>query len=152
MLAQPAHTGTVNNLVLVADNDEEIRHVLTDSLGYLGANIVEAANVYEVFERVAGGGLLLVVTDLEMPGGSVHYIGELRRRLSHSPILVVTALDGTSKTQVIRNGASAYLKKPFRIRQLRDIVEELLGQESLSLRHDTAKSQARRHAKGTSST
>jgi DNA-binding response OmpR family regulator len=115
-----------SNVVLVAHADEETRCIVADALDCFHTNIVQAANVYEVFEHVARGGVILVVTDLEMPGSSIGYIGELRRHLPCTPILVVTALDWRPRTQTIPNGASGYLKKPFRIRQLRAIVTKLL--------------------------
>jgi len=118
----------LSNVVLVADSDDDIRCIVADALDCFRANIVQAANVYEVFEHAARGGVILVVTDIEMPGGSIGYIGELRRHLPYTPILVVTALDWIPKAQKIANGASDYLKKPFRIRQLRAIVAKLLGE------------------------
>ena len=120
----------LDTVVLVADADEDIRCIVADALAHLRTNIVQAANVYEVFEQAARGGVNLVITDLEVPGGSIGYIGELRRHLPHCPILVVTALDWTPKTQSIVNGASEYLKKPFRIRHLRAIVAKLLDEAS----------------------
>ena len=114
------------NCILVADADQEIRCIVADALAYLGRNIIHAANVYEVFEQAARGGVNLVITDLEMPGGDIAYIGELRRRLPYAPILVLTALDSIAHIQERPDGASEYLKKPFRIRQLRAIVVKLL--------------------------
>jgi DNA-binding response OmpR family regulator len=118
----------LSNVVLVADANEDIRCIVADALDCLRTNIVQAANVYEVFEHAARGGVILVVTDLEMPGCSIGYIGELRRHLPCTPILVVTALDWISQAHTRANGASGYLKKPFRIRQLRAIVAQLLGE------------------------
>ena len=118
----------LNYIVLVADADEEVRWIIADALDYLRPTIMHAANVYEVFEQVAREGVNLVITDLEMPGGDSAYIGELRRRLPNAPILVLTALDWAASIQKMGDGACGYLKKPFRIRQLRAIVVNLLDE------------------------
>ena len=122
----PQHTG-VHNVVVVADADEEVRCIVADALDALRLHIIQAANVYEVFEWTARGGLRLVVTELMMPGADHHYVKELRRHLPDCPILVVTDLDGIAKKEAMADGASAYLKKPFRVRELRRLVTGLLG-------------------------
>jgi DNA-binding NtrC family response regulator len=122
----PLDHATLADVVVVADADAEIRCIVADALSHLGTTIVQAANVYEVFEEAARAVVHLVVTEVEMPGASADYISELRRRLPYSSIVVITR-DSACETHAMQHGASGFLKKPFRTRQLRAIVATVLG-------------------------
>jgi|ERR1051325_8578341 len=117
----------LTDVVVVADADAEIRCIVVDALSHLGTTIVQAANVYEVFEHAARAVVHLVVTDIEMPGASGDYISELRRRMPHCSIVVITR-DSACATHAMQHGASGSLKKPFRTRHLRAVVATVLGE------------------------
>ena len=52
----------------------------------------------------------------------------LRREFPRVPVLLVTAFGGGQvESSALRLGATSYLEKPFRLSQLRDVVDGLLA-------------------------
>lgn len=118
--------------ILVIENDEETRQVYTDVLSNTGAQVRQAANAYEAFEHLRAHTVSLIVTDLHMPGGGLQYLSTLRGHQPSCPIVTITGLAGG---EIIRQatliaGATAFLEKPIRARQLREIVDRLLSSSS----------------------
>jgi CheY-like chemotaxis protein len=115
-------------LILVVENDEDLRHLLVDALNHTDRQVVEAGNAYEAFERINRRLPVLIVTDLQMPGGGLEYLAQLRHRVPSSAIVAITAGRGElGRTEVLAHGATAYLEKPVRMKQVRSTVDALLN-------------------------
>lgn len=113
--------------ILIVENDEDTRRIYTDILGCIGGSVFEAANPYEAFEYLRRQRMSLILTDLHMPGGGIDYLAMLRREDRICPIVAITGLG----SEVIRQaamlaGATVFLEKPIRTRELRDIVNRYL--------------------------
>lgn len=119
-------TDTVSRpTILVVENDEETRRLYADILGAMGADILEAGNPYEAFEHLRSRPVALVVTDLGMPGGGLDYLKNLR--VAACPILAITGLSGARlRHDAITAGATEFLEKPIRTKQLREAIARLL--------------------------
>lgn len=114
--------------ILVIENDEDIRRLYTDVLSRTGACLLEAGNPYEGFSHLRKHGISLILTDLHMPGGGLEYLATLRRATSTCPIIVITGLGGgdTIQQACLLAGATVFLEKPIRTRQLLEIVDRFL--------------------------
>lgn len=102
--------------VLIVDDEEEIRTVLTEFLSGRGYSVSAARNGQEGLERVAGDPLIrIVLLDVSMPviGG----MDVLSRIMSHDPhpnVIMLTAVaDREIARQALRIGAFDYILKPF---------------------------------------
>ena len=125
---QPKGARMEKKLILVVENDEDLRHLLVDALNHGDRHVVEAGNAYEAFERIARRSPLLIVTDLQMPGGGLEYLAQLRHRFPSSAIVAITAgRSELGRTEVLAHGATAYLEKPIRMKQVRATVDALLN-------------------------
>jgi DNA-binding response OmpR family regulator len=114
-------------VLLVVEDDREMRSLLCDEFWSEGYQLREAKDGNEAFVAVMQSVPDLVLTDLRMPGGGAEYIGRLRTMAPHCPIIVMTAFgDAGLRTEVLRAGANAYFDKPVRISDLKLKVEELL--------------------------
>jgi DNA-binding response OmpR family regulator len=71
----------------------------------------------------------LIILDKEMPEMTgLDLLPLLRREFPRVPVLLVTAFGGRQvESSALRLGATRYLEKPFRLSQLRDVVDGLLG-------------------------
>ena len=58
---------TLRGIILIADDDADIREILKDTLNSLGARIVAAANGQECLDRAETDAPDLVLLDIEMP-------------------------------------------------------------------------------------
>jgi CheY-like chemotaxis protein len=114
--------------ILIIENDEDTRHIYADILAYTGAYLLEAGNPYEAFDYLGTHSISLILTDLHMPGGGLQYITTLRAKEPSCPIVAITGLVGDEIRQAaLTAGATAFLEKPLRAKQLRDIVDRVLA-------------------------
>jgi DNA-binding NtrC family response regulator len=103
--------------VLIVDDDEETRTLLSEGLQRRGFTVDLAASAAECLERVRDHDVDVVVTDVQMPGVSgVQLCEHLRDRHPHVLSIVLTGL-GTYDTAIeaVRSGAYDYLTKPVKI-------------------------------------
>lgn len=115
-------------MLLVAEDDKEMRSLLCDELRDLGCRIVEAGDGNEAIERAREMAPSLILTDLRMPGGGLGYIGRLRIVMPTCPIVLITAFgDPSVKETSQRFGISAYFDKPVRMGELKSSIVRLLG-------------------------
>jgi two-component system response regulator RegX3 len=118
---QPAPSPTRDNrpLVLVVDDEESYRQALAAGLAREGFAVEVAGDGHEalrLFHRVHPD---LVLLDVMLPDQSGIEICQQMRALKSVPIIMVTARD--SEVDVVLGlelGASDYVAKPFRLREL----------------------------------
>ena len=114
-------------VLLVAEDDKEMRSLLCDELRDLGCRIVEAGDGNEAIEHARAMHPDLVLTDLRMPGGGLGYIGRLRLVVPTCPIVLMTAFGDPSVRETSqRFGISAYFDKPVRMDELKASIKQLL--------------------------
>jgi CheY-like chemotaxis protein len=118
-------------VVLIAEDDKEMRSLLCDELYDLGVSIQEAADGDEALRVVLDVRPSLILTDLRMPAGGLDYISRLRTFAPGVPIILLTSFgDAKTKADALAIGVEAYFDKPVRLSELRGAVQRLLGQAS----------------------
>jgi len=105
--------------VLVVEDEESYRQALASGLAHEGFEVVLAADGPEGLQQFADHQPDIVLLDMLLPG--MHGIDVCRklRAVSEVPILMVSAVD--SELDVVLGlelGASGYVTKPFRLREL----------------------------------
>jgi len=116
--------------VLVADDDEDLRSLLAETLRADGYRVIEAPDGAELLEHLraglAGSGTHpdVVVTDVLMPKLSgLGVLDALRRAQWNVPVILMTVMgDGSVHTLARRLGAVRVLRKPLDIDDLRTAV------------------------------
>lgn len=115
-------------VVLIAEDDKEMRSLLCDELFDLGVSIREAADGDEALRLVLDVRPSLILTDLRMPAGGLDYISRLRTFAPKVPIILLTSFgDSKTKADALAIGVEAYFDKPVRLSDLRGAVQRLLG-------------------------
>ena len=113
--------------ILLVENDADTRRIYADVLSPLCGRVLEAGNPYEAFAFLPTHAIALVLTDLLMPGGGLQYVSSLRATQPSCPIVVITGLGGdTLREATLRAGATGFLEKPIRTKQLREVVQHFL--------------------------
>ena len=115
------------------DDEVSIRELLADGLESFGWDSRAAATADEAIGLVRRGGVDLVLSDIEMPGGNG--IDLLRQVKAFDPdvdvVMVTGVVDLTTALQSIREGASDYVTKPFNLEEVRIVVERTLDKRRL---------------------
>jgi len=132
--------------ILVVDDEASMREFLEILLGKQGHRVSTAAGLAGAVARAGEGGVDLVITDLRL--GADSGIDVLRKVKELSPateVVVVTAFASTENAvQAMKLGAYDYVLKPFKVDELRLVVEKALEhralvQENRVLRHRVGK-------------
>jgi response regulator RpfG family c-di-GMP phosphodiesterase len=121
--------------VLVVDDDQAVRELLAEGLSAFGYPTVTASGVDEAFEIVQREPLRLVLSDIDMPGGSgMQLLSRIKRYDPDLDVIMVTgAVDADTAVQAIRQGASDYVTKPFNLDEVQIVVERTLEKRRLIL-------------------
>ncbi len=120
-------------LVLVVDDEEAQRKVLTGFLRKRGYEVEAAANVDEALRIAAARPVDLVLTDLRMPGRTgLELLEALHKANPELPAIVMTAF-GTvqSAVEAMKRGAADYLTKPIDLEELEVLVARTLERRAL---------------------
>jgi CheY-like chemotaxis protein len=114
-------------VVLVVEDDQDMRSLLCDELWSEGYQLREAKDGDEALQLVLQSVPDLILTDLKMPAGGFDYVSRLKTFAPNCPIVLMTAFGGTqTKAEALKWGASAYFDKPVRLADLKATVKQLL--------------------------
>ncbi|CAD5978975.1 Sensor histidine kinase ResE [Planktothrix rubescens] len=121
--------GSLTNLVLVVDDNPDLRRYVSKILRQSGYNVVVACNGVEGFEIAQKYHPEVIITDLMMPLVSGLDLIRLIRnnpQLKGTPMILLTAkADEDTRLEGVERGADAYLSKPFNDRELLAEVRNL---------------------------
>ena len=107
------------DLVLVIDDEPQIRRAVRDALREVTANVNEAANGSEGVNAASSGRPDLVVLDLGLPDMEGVEVCRAIRRRSAVPIIVLSARHSElEKVDLLNAGADDYVTKPFSVLEL----------------------------------
>ena len=116
--------------VFLADDDDDLRTLLASSLGEDGYDVVQARDGAELLELLGEAAAIpwrrpdVIVTDLKMPLYSgLGVLAALKQSAWNVPVIVITArTDARTITDALRLGATAVLRKPFSVTDLRAAI------------------------------
>jgi putative two-component system response regulator len=107
--------GAEGMAVLVVDDDESVRNIVSRFLGARGYRVDAAASGAAALEKLARGRVPLAIFDVEMPGMSG--VELVRHALKADPDLAIVMLtgadDAATATEALSSGAFDYLTKPI---------------------------------------
>lgn len=118
--------------LLIAEDDAIIADGLCRSLKSSGYAVDRAANGVEADTALIANNYDLLILDLGLPKLSgLEVLKRLRARHSQLPVLILTALDGTSdRVKGLDLGADDYMAKPFELPELEARVRALTRRSS----------------------
>ena len=139
--------------LLLVDDDEVFRRLLTSSLRELGYDVVPAGSVEEARFRILDSVLDLALVDLRLSDGDG--LDVLRAIREHQPRVETVMLTGhgtiSTSVQAMRQGAFDYLRKPCPTEELEVTLQkarehQMLVAQNAALRRGLIPSGARRTA------
>ncbi len=112
--------------ILIIEDAEELRQMLCTYVSQLHYDVYEASDGLEGIKMAQAVKPDLILLDLMMPVASGDLaLGFIRstKGLEKTPVIVISAHPNASRIAE-QLEANAYLKKPFRLDQLRALLEE----------------------------
>jgi two-component system response regulator HydG len=119
--------------ILVADDDPGLRESLERTLTRDGYRVLAASDGRAALERLQGGGVDLILTDLKMPGLSgIELLHAVKAIAPDVDVILLTAF-GTIEEAVkaIKDGAYDFLTKPVQRAQLQRVIRQALERRAL---------------------
>jgi signal transduction histidine kinase len=127
---QPARQASV----LVVDDEERLRTILTDVLKSLGHHVDQAANGTQAMEKLTAGTYDLVMLDMRLPdvdGRAVwQWIGERRADLSGRVVFMTGDTMSVETQRFLSDSGRPFLTKPLSIDRVRAVVDDVLSAKS----------------------
>jgi DNA-binding response OmpR family regulator len=137
-----------SSTILLVDDDEAVRKVLSFPLERDGYEVIQAADGEEAVRRFAEQPVDLVVLDVMLPKLDGLEVCRQLRATSSVPIIMLTARDDElDKVLGLELGADDYVTKPFSIREFRSRTRALL-RRARAPRHDPGGREGRTIAVG----
>lgn len=132
-------------LVLVVDDDPDIRASLTDMFNSVGMDTLVFASTAELLKHEMPNRPSCLILDLRLPGSSGL---DLQARLAEDgvniPIIFITGYaDVPTSVRAMKAGALDFLPKPFREQELLDAVAEALRHDRQRRTDETERNEVR---------
>ncbi len=125
--------------ILVADDEPNLRRVLSAILSREGYEVHQAADGAEALERLDSS-MDVVITDLKMPRvDGMQVLRTVSAEFPKVPVIMITAFGSVDNAvAAVKAGAFDYIEKPFEQEQIRQIVEKAVRQASANRDEPTA--------------
>jgi chemosensory pili system protein ChpA (sensor histidine kinase/response regulator) len=119
--------------ILVAEDDADIRLMMSTLLGMKGYNVVEARDGQETLDVAQKQRPDIILMDLQLPRLNGFAVARFIRQtdaLSRTPIVVVSAHDPAKHCNLaLAAGCNAYVQKPIDFDRLDELIVSLLPRD-----------------------
>ncbi len=122
----------MNNVkkMLIVDDEETLTYSLYQSfiISQQDYEVVTAASGEEATEKLSETEFDLVITDIKMPGmDGLELLSLIKSKYPATEVIVMTAYGSLEKKEeALRKGARFYIEKPFEIKEMKQLVMEIL--------------------------
>lgn len=118
-----------NIRVLVVDDEESLRSVVSSSLSRRGFQVDMAESGKAALTKIDGEKFDLVISDIRMANGDgLYLLEEMRKRDPQSPkLILMTGFSDIGVEDCMKRGATGVILKPFGREKLLEAVNGVLG-------------------------
>ncbi len=111
--------------IWIAEDDDEFREVLGNSLAKKRRDIRLFKDGREILEAIPGSNFDILIADLVMPGADgIQTLNEVKRLHPDRIVIIMTGYASIDSTiQAIRGGAYDYIRKPFKLEELEIVIK-----------------------------
>ncbi|MGI6454032.1 MAG: PP2C family protein-serine/threonine phosphatase [bacterium] len=123
-------------LLLIVDDEEEIRENLADFAEYSGFDVLQAGHGREALELVESSSPNLIISDLMMPQmNGLELLQEIVNRKLDIPVIIMTAF-GTMEYAIdaMKKGAADFIAKPIDLPYMMKVVNKVLSHSEMELK------------------
>ncbi len=135
--------------ILVVDDERSMQEFLEIFLRREGYDVVTAGDVDTAIAHLESDEIDLVITDMQMPEKTGLDLLLAAREVSPETILIVVTAFGTTDSAIaaMKEGAYDYLTKPFKVDELRIVIEKALEKKILSNENSRLRRELRSHSR-----
>jgi DNA-binding NtrC family response regulator len=126
--------------IILAEDNDDVRHALTQLLTDDGYEVIAVPNALELMKHLGPEVLLkrealpgdAIVTDLRMPlMDGFQLLQSARAHGWHIPVIVISGFaDDETRARAKDLGVTAFLEKPLDLQKLQEVLREALGRDA----------------------
>ena len=125
----------MNELILVVDDEEDLRDVVRALLELNGFDVIEAENAEEMYNKIKNNNISLILLDIGLPvNDGLSALKTLRPKYDIPIVLLTGKGDVIDKVVGLELGADDYITKPFHshelVARLRNILRRSFSTKS----------------------
>lgn len=126
--------GHMSQKILIIEDDEQLGNLLDDEITSGGYSCARARRADEALERITEDQFDVILLDLMLPDGSGYDLLKSIRKMSTTPIIVVSArILGEDKVRALDLGADDYITKPFWVNEVTARIRAVLRRQNPEL-------------------
>ena len=121
---------SIQKSILLIESDESVLNSLQEKLKIAGYLVISAKDGFEGYERVKSENPSLIISELALPvmsGAKVARLLKYDERYKEIPFILLGSDNALSKINKEEYNIEKVLPKPFRLGDLKDAIETLLG-------------------------
>ena len=130
----PRGGSTLTRRILIVEDDEKSRRLLTDVLAFHGYDVAATENGEEALRNALTRKPDLALLDIQLPGISgfevLMSLRKAQRGEARYPVVAVTAsVMEQDRRKILAAGFDAFVSKPVNIRELLDLLSTLFARD-----------------------
>ncbi len=135
--------------ILVVDDERSMQEFLEIFFRSEGYEVVTAGSVETARIQLESDDFDVVITDIQMPGGSGLDLLHLCYDLAPEAVVIMITAFASTETAIraMKEGAYDYVTKPFKVDELRIVVEKALEKKLLTSENRRLRTELRSHAR-----
>ena len=138
--------------ILVVDDERSMQEFLELFFRGEGYEVTTAGDVESALLHLEGDEFDVVITDIQLPGGSgLDILCAVQDGSPESVVIMITAFASTETAiAAMKQGAYDYITKPFKVDEIRIVVEKALEKKLLSMENRRLRSALRSQSRNRS--
>lgn len=131
--------------ILVVDDEQSMQEFLEIFLRREGFEVATAGGVEEALVALDADDFDLVISDIQMPGRTgLDLLREIKQSSAETIVLMITAFASTDTAiSAMKEGAYDYITKPFKVDEIRLVIEKALEKKLLARENRRLRSELR---------
>ncbi len=119
--------------ILIVEDSADLQLLLFKMVQFHGFEVVTCSSGQEAFTFLANNRVDLIVSDIQMPGGSgIWLLNQLRTSGNKTPLILITSDTTPTTAEALAMGANGFLRKPFDRPTLRRVIGAIVEPEGSS--------------------
>lgn len=134
--------------ILIVDDDTSSREVVREALESEGYEFLEAVSGEDAIRIFSANDVDVITCDIMLPGmDGIEVLKQIKEMNSDAEVIMLTGLNAVdTAVEAMRLGASDYLTKPMRIKELRVVIERAIKRKHQSEEREEWRRQVARYS------
>jgi putative two-component system response regulator len=143
----PTDANESGPLVLVVDDDDDIRDILAYGITASGCRVLTADSAESALGVLSSQQIEVVISDIHMEGLSgIDLCREVKKRFSADVVIITGLVNNFAYEEIIAHGASDFIEKPIRLAEIVARLKRVLRERETRVQLEETAKELRKNA------